>query len=147
LEPGGAMVMVVHDIGHRPSPPNPGLPEIPHDEILAIVARYVGSTRRSGRGTAPIRTHRFEDVLAATRFDTPTTLIAPGREDVVRDIEGVISGYLSMSYAAPHLFADQLDVFTDEVRQLLGARSPAGQFWDWPGDTEIVVARRPRQSI
>jgi hypothetical protein len=30
----------------------------------------------------------------------------------------------------------------DLVRALLADRSPEGLFWDWPGDTEVVLARR-----
>jgi hypothetical protein len=26
---------------------------------------------------------------------------------------------------------------------LLANRSPEGIFWDWPGDTEVVLARKP----
>jgi hypothetical protein len=29
------------------------------------------------------------------------------------------------------------------VRALLTERSPTGLFWDWPGDTEILLARKP----
>jgi hypothetical protein len=29
------------------------------------------------------------------------------------------------------------------VRALLADRSADGIFWDWPGDTEIVLARKP----
>lgn len=61
----------------------------------------------------------------------------------MRDVDEVISGYLSMSYAAPHLFADRLDDFVSDVRSLLVDRSPAGTYWDWPGDTALVVAKRP----
>ena len=53
------------------------------------------------------------------------------------------SGYLSLSSSAPHLFGDRLDDFAAEVRALLADRSAAGIFWDWPGDTEIVLARKP----
>src|SRR5262249_31631312 len=35
----------------------------PHAEIKALVEQYLGSTRRVGQGIAPVRTHRFEDVL------------------------------------------------------------------------------------
>jgi hypothetical protein len=55
----------------------------------------------------------------------------------------VLSGYFSLSSAAPHLFGDRADDFAAEVRSLLAARSPQGLFWDWPGDTEIVLARKP----
>jgi hypothetical protein len=30
------------------------------------------------------------------------------------------------------------------VKRLLAARSPNGLFWDWPGDTEIVLAEKTR---
>jgi hypothetical protein len=50
---------------------------------------------------------------------------------------------LSLSSSAPHLFGDRLDDFTAEVRALLANRSAEGIFWDWPGDTEVVLARRP----
>jgi len=61
---------------------------------------------------------------------------------VVRDTESVLSGYLSMSSSAPHLFANRLEEFSREVQRLLLERSPTGLFWDWPGDTEIVLARK-----
>jgi hypothetical protein len=48
-----------------------------------------------------------------------------------------------MSFAAPHLFGNRLDLFESEVRKVLAERSPSGLFWDWPGDTEIVIASKP----
>ena len=109
------------------------MPPIPHDEINALVEKYLGSTRRSGHGTAPERTHRFEDVLA--RF------FIPGIPDLLRDGESVLSGYFSNS--TPHLLGDRIDDFAGEVRVLLANRSAEGTFWDWPGDTEVVMARKP----
>ena len=116
---------------------------IPHDEIKALVGKYLGSTRRAGQGTAPQRTHRLEDVLARTRFGVPRQFFVPGIRDLLRDSESVLSGYLSLSSSAPHLFGDRLDDFAGEVRTLLGGRSAEGLFWDWPGDTEVVIARKP----
>ena len=43
------------------------------------------------------------------------------RQIVVQDVDGVLDDYLSMSFAAPHLFADRLDHFKAEVRQVLAA--------------------------
>ena len=60
----------------------------------------------------------------------------------MRDAESVLSGYLSLSSSAPHLFGDQVDDFASEVRDVLAATSPAGVFWDWPGDTEVILARK-----
>jgi SAM-dependent methyltransferase len=143
LEPGGELALIVHTVRGRPRPPDPGVPPIPHDEITALVARYLGSIHRAGQGTASERTHRFEDVLASTRFGVPRQFFLPGIPDLVRDSESVLSGYFSFSWSAPHLFGDRLDDFAAEVRALLAKRSADGLFWDWPGDTEVVMARKP----
>jgi hypothetical protein len=119
------------------------VPPIPHDDLKALVAKYLGSTRRAGQGTAQERTHRFEDVLARTRFGVPQQLFVPGIPDLLRDSESVLSGYLSLSSSAPHLFGDRLGDFAGEVRALLASRSADGIFWDWPGDTEVILARKP----
>jgi SAM-dependent methyltransferase len=84
LEPGGAMAMVVHTVAGRPVPEGPGPPPIPHDEIEALIGTYLGSTRRAGQGSVPVRTHRFEDVLEQTRFGGSRSLFAPGTPDLVR---------------------------------------------------------------
>jgi SAM-dependent methyltransferase len=143
LEPGGALALIVHEVEGRPKPPSPGQPSIPHAEIQALVEKYLGSTRRAGQGVAPVRTHRFADILVRTRFGAPRSVFVPGIPDLLRDSESVLSGYLSMSSSAPHLFGDRAEDFAREVRELLASRSPEGVFWDWPGDTEVILARKP----
>ncbi len=143
LEPGGALALIVHMVTGRPRPPDPGVPPIPHDEIGALVEKYLGSRRRAGQGISPERMHTFEDVLARTRFGVPRQFFVPGIADLRRDIESVLSGYFSLSSAAPHLFGDRLDDFARDVRALLAKRSAEGIFWDWPGDTEVVLGRKP----
>jgi SAM-dependent methyltransferase len=143
LEPGGALALIVHTVTGRPRPPDPGAPAIPHDEITALVEKYLGSTRRAGQGTARKRTHRFEDVLAGSRFGAPEQFFVPGIPDLLRDSQSVLSGYFSLSYSAPHLFGDRVDDFAAEVRELLAERSADGIFWDWPGDTEVIMSRKP----
>jgi SAM-dependent methyltransferase len=143
LEPGGTLALIVHTTAGRTRPPSPGPPPIPHQEITALVERYLGSTRRAGQGRVPPRTHRFEDVLVRTRFGAPCSLFVPGIPALLRDSESVLSGYFSLSSSAPHLFGDHVDDFARDVRDLLAARSPEGTFWDWPGDTEVVLARKP----
>jgi SAM-dependent methyltransferase len=142
LAPDGALALIVNTVEGRPRPPSPGPPPIPHAEIEAIVEKYLGPTRRAGQGTAPVRTHRFEDILVRTRFGAPRSVFAPGVPDVIRDSEGVLSGYFSFSWSAPHLFGDRLEDFSAEVRELLASRSPEGVFWDWPGNTEVILARK-----
>jgi SAM-dependent methyltransferase len=142
LEPGGALVLVGHQPEGRAVPPGPGPPRIPHDEIEEVVRKYLGPTRRAGQSTAPVQALGLEAALAATRFGPPRVIFAPGTPDLVRDIESVVSGYFSMSFAAPHLFGDRVEEFADEVRELLSERSADGVFWDWPGDTEVMLARK-----
>jgi SAM-dependent methyltransferase len=142
LEAGGALTLIVHTVEGRAVPPSPGPPPIPHAEIKALVQKYLGSTKRAGQGIAPVRAHRFEDSLARTRFGTPRVLFIPGIPNLVRDSESVLSGYFSMSYSAPHLFGDRVEAFANEVRELLRTRSPEGLFWDWPGDTKVILARK-----
>jgi len=144
LEPDGAMALVVHTVQGRPVPPSPGpgYPPIPHDELKALVAEYLGPVRRSGQGYVRARDHTFQDVLAATRFGPPEVVFVPGVPDLVRDTESVLSGYFSLATSAPHLFEDHVEQFAEEARQLLRGSSPTGMFWDWPGDTEVIVARR-----
>jgi SAM-dependent methyltransferase len=142
LEPDGALALIVHTTEGRPTPPSPGPPPIPQAQIEELVQRYLGPGKRAGQGAAPVRTHRFEDVLVRTRFGAPETIFAPGVRDLVRDSESVISGYFSFSWSAPHLFGDRAEEFAAELRELLAASSPEGVFWDWPGDTEVILARK-----
>jgi SAM-dependent methyltransferase len=144
LEPGGALALIVHTVEGRPAPQSPGPPPIPHAEIKALVEKYLGPTKRAGQRIAAARTHRFEDVLVRTRFGTPEVIFAPGIRDLLRDSESVLAGCFSMSSSAPHLFGDRVEDFARELRDLLASRSPEGIFWDWPGDTEVILARRPR---
>ena len=144
LEPGGALVLIMHKADGRAVPPSPGPPPIPHAEIQALVEKYLGSARRAGQGAAPpVRTHSAdEDAIARTRFGVPRVIFAPGIPDLVRDTESVLSGYFSFSWSSPHLFGDRAEAFATEVRGLLRARCPEGVFWDWPGDTKVILARK-----
>lgn len=146
LEPGGSLVLVTHDPA-RPAPPAPpGTVAIPHGQIRELVTAFLGAPLRSGnRLVADYSVERFEHTLARSSFGTSRTVYAPGRADIVRGIDGtdgVIAGCLSMSYAAPHLFGARLPGFLAELRALLERNAPDGRFWDWPGDTEILIATR-----
>jgi SAM-dependent methyltransferase len=143
LEPGGSLVLITHD-PTRPAPPAPVCTSpIPHQQIRELVTAFLDSELRSGRRlVAEYSVERFEKTLERTSFGTSRAVFAPGRPDIVRDVEGVIAGCLSMSYAAPHLFGQRLDEFVAALRELLGRHSPTGRFWDWAGDTEILIAIR-----
>jgi ubiquinone/menaquinone biosynthesis C-methylase UbiE len=143
LEPGGALALIAHVHEGRPQPSGPGEPPIPHNVIRALIDRYLGPRRRAGQGFAAPPADRYEDALARTRFGVPRQIFCPGRPDIVQDIDGVLANYFSTSFAAPHLFGDRRAQFEADVRVELAARSPSGLFWDWPGDTVILLATRP----
>jgi len=143
LEPGGALALISHAHEGRPQPAGPGYPPIPHEAIRAIMEHYLGTRRRAGQGFAALPGERYEDTFAKTRFGTLRRLFAPGRPDIVRNIDDVLAGYFSMSYAAPHLFGDMRADFEADIRTELAQHSANGLFWDWPGDTEILLAGKP----
>jgi len=143
LEPGAAMACIAHEVQGRPTPPGPDHPTIPHDQIGTLVDCYLGARRRAGQGYSNPQPDRYEDAIARTRFGRPRTVHAPGRPDIVRDIDSIVDGIYSMSWSAPHLFGDQRAQFEVELRTLLRQHSPEGLFWDWPGDTAVVIATKP----
>ncbi len=136
LEPGGAIVLVSHTVEGRAVPPSPGPPPIPHEEIRRLIQRYLGPVPAGAPG------ERWEESLRRTRFGEPQVAFAPGVPDYIRDVDSVVANFFSMSTSSPPRFGPRRAEFETELRALLRARSPDGLFWDWPGDTEIVLARR-----
>lgn len=143
LVPGGSLVLVSNQVDGRPRPPDPGYPKIPHAAVRELILDYLGDGTRRYLATwnegLPVR---FEDTLSQTRFGGSRTIYAPGRPDLVRDIDTVVASYFSLSYAAPRWFGNRRAGFESDLRQLLREYSPAGLFWDWPGDTELVIATK-----
>jgi hypothetical protein len=136
------MVLVTHDYVRPPRGPLPSEPPVPHEEIRELILDFVGELRSGTRTVASYVPERFEETLLRTSFGRPEIVYAAGRTDLVRDIDGVVAGVRSMSYAAPHLFGDRFGDFLAALRTLLERLSPSGRFWEWPGDTEIVIARK-----
>jgi hypothetical protein len=97
-----------------------------------------------GRGRPPRDPNRepYSQLLARTRFEPVERIVLPGRRELVRSIDDVIDNYLSNSFAAPDLFGDGLDAFRIELGAELASRTPTGSFWEWPGDTEVLIARK-----
>ena len=144
LEPGGSLVLISNEVDGRPRPDGPGYPSVPHASARDLVVAYLGESTRHYLATwNEGQPARFEDTLLQTRFGGSRNIYAPGRPDLVRDIDTVVANYFSMSYAAPRLFGDRRAEFEADLRRLLREHSPTGLFWDWPGDTELVIATRP----
>lgn len=143
LEPDGSLVLISNVVAGRPCPDGPNHSRIPHDDIIELIINYLGAGTRDYLATwNEGQRERFEDTLAQSRFGTSRTIYAPGRPDLVRDIDTVVANYFSLSYAAPRLFGDRREEYESDLRRLLEDHSPTGLFWDWPGDTEFVIATK-----
>ncbi|HZM79853.1 MAG TPA: class I SAM-dependent methyltransferase [Candidatus Limnocylindrales bacterium] len=140
LTPGGAMAVISHVPSTSP-PPGPDLPPIPHDAIDDLLARFpgVGQRRQHGSGSAP---PRHEVVLAASPFGPPSRIVLAGRADLIRTPDDILANLYSTSFAAPDRFGERRAEFEQELRTLLARHSPDGRFWEWPGDTEVLLAVR-----
>lgn len=136
LVPGGGVALIAHEPDHGAPPRNPLAPSIPHARIEAMLERYLGWSRGPRQDT-------YEASLERSPFGRSHVAYAPGRPDIVRTADEVISGYLSMSFAAPDRFGDELAGFVAELSALLESVSPTGVFADWPGDTVVIWATKP----
>jgi SAM-dependent methyltransferase len=144
LVPGGSLVLISHNADDgRPRPADPGYPELPHAAVRELILDYLGDGTRHYLATwNEGQPERFEDTLLQTRFGGSRTVYAPGRSDLINDIDTVVANYFSLSYAAPRWFGSRRADFESDLRHLLHECSPDGLFWDWPGDTELVIATK-----
>lgn len=135
LEPTGAVALTAPAPEHGNPPDDPGAPPIPHELIEDMVHRYLGWSR------AP-RADTYEVSLEHSPFGTSNVTFAPGRRDIVRTADEVVSNSLSMSFAAPDRFGERLGTFVAELTAMLADLSPSGLFHDWPGDTAVIWASK-----
>jgi ubiquinone/menaquinone biosynthesis C-methylase UbiE len=144
LVPGGSLVLISHNADDgRPRPANPGHPEVPHAAVRQLILDYLGDSTRQYLATwNEGQPARFEYTLSQTRFGGSRTIYAPGRPDLIKDIDTVVAHCFSLSYAAPRWFGNRRADFESDLRHLLHEHSPDGLFWDWPGDTELVIATK-----
>lgn len=112
-----------------------GIPEIPYDIVWEAIRRYIGFVPQPPSPDV----ERHDAVLARSSFQRRERLVLPGRTDVIRTPESVVGMYLSTSFAAPERFGDQLDAFRAELLDALRRETPTGTFWEWPGDTEVLL--------
>ena len=140
--PGGALAIISHTSADRPAPDGPGLSRIPLAEIDDVLARFLGPHRRAGQGLRKLPLEPHQEVLRASRFGTHERIVLPGRDDLVRTPDDILASLYSTSFAVPHLFGERRQEFEQELHGMLAERSPSGLFWEWPGDTEVLLAVR-----
>ena len=132
---------------HRRRPPGargPGYPPIPHDahpRAHRALPRLAPSSRRGLHVTTarPLRGHARAHPLRQRRGSCSR----PGAPDLVQDVDGVLSDYHSMSFSPRTSSATARRVRRRGARRTRLRTPQTGEFWDWPGDTEILIARKP----
>jgi hypothetical protein len=82
LERGGALALIVRTVTVRPRPPAPGVPSVPHDEIKALVQKYLGSTRRAGSTICFPRAGRPRRILCCISMRSQGQVVGLGRVPV-----------------------------------------------------------------
>jgi hypothetical protein len=146
LTVGGSLVLIHHNtpsfapgkpetVGTTYTPPHP---PIPHEVINRVLLRWLG------HGKPPPDPYRepYRDFLMRTQFTGVESLVLPGRRDLVRTPDQVIDNYLSTSFAAPDLFGAHLADFRRDLAAELQDQTDTGFFWEWPGDTVVLIARK-----
>lgn len=138
LEPGGHWIHVnatthegVNAPGDLPSP------SPPRAEIEDLIRQYLGPTRRAGSRINE-RTPSGEDAVMAAGFSGPRRVVVAGRV-WERSEDEVVASVFSLSWAAPHLFADRLSDFELNLRRLLWRTSRDGRFSERAREIELVI--------
>jgi SAM-dependent methyltransferase len=140
LEQGGSWVHI-HATTHqgvdgaddlpRPSPPRA--------EIEDLIRAYLGPIRRAGRTTLAEGTPSGEDaVMVAAGFSGPRRVTVAGRS-YDRSEDEIVASVFSLSWAAPHLFAERIGEFEAELRRLLRRAAPDGRFAERAREIELVI--------
>jgi len=143
LSPGGSWVHVgatTHRgvAGEDPLP----YPRPPWERIDDLIVRYLGPVRRAGQGSLPAGTRAGEDeVMRQAGYTGPTRIQVAGGPVADRGIDEIVSAVLSLSNAAPHLFADRLPTFDADLRRVLSEASPNGRFSERRREIAAVVWR------
>jgi hypothetical protein len=140
LEPAGSWVHI-NATTHRgvDGADDLPLPPPPHAEIGDLIHEYLGPTRRAGTTTLAKGTPAGEDsVMVAAGFSGPRRVTVAGHL-YERSEEEVVASVFSLSWAAPHLFADRIGKFEIELRRLLRRASPTGRFAERAREIELVI--------
>ncbi|MFE4513037.1 class I SAM-dependent methyltransferase [Kitasatospora sp. NPDC056783] len=146
LRPGGALAHISDLKGE--ARPTEGLPHppVPHAEIGELVRRYLGPVRRAGQGLLPHGTPDGEAaVLARAGFNGPQRIVVPGGRPLERTADDAVAGVFSLSFSAPHLFAERGPAFEADLRRLLARASPSGLFSERQPSSEVFVWRTTRE--
>jgi SAM-dependent methyltransferase len=130
LAPGGVCV-TVWGTTHEGGPGDDELPRPrpPRAEIGGLIRRYLGEDKRAGRGILPLGPWGHNPTwMRQAGFDGPVRYEPGGDRVHLRTEDEVVASVFSLSSATPHLFGDRVGQFERDLRALLRATAPDGQF-------------------
>lgn len=81
--------------------------------------------------------------MAAAGYTGPGRITVERGDLLERTEDEVVASVYSLSWAAPHLFAQRQDEFEHDLRRLLQATSPSGRFSERASDIELVIWHKP----
>ncbi len=143
LDPGGAVVQV--DLWHTSPPdeaprsgPHPSVPEAAIDELRR---RWLGPHRRAGQSFRDTSPSGEDEVFQGAGFSPEQIVLVPDDRIITRSVDDIVAWVLSTSSTAPHLFRERLDDFVQDLRSLLLATSPDGQFTVALSDNRLRIRR------
>ena len=148
LEPGGALVHISDVKGggawdRRDDTLPLSLP--PYEAIRELIQRYLGPVQRAGQGHLRYGSPDGEAIILRNAgFQGPEYVKMRAGSVQVRTVDDVLAWVYSLSGSAPHLFAERLPAFEEDLRLLLREASPSGLFAEQPPDTEAFVWRTPQ---
>lgn len=137
----GGVCALVHATTHHGVEPDRELPhpQPPHEEIGALVRRYLGPVRRAGsRLVREEPASDFPAAFLAAGFTGPDRFEVPGRV-VVRTADEVVAAYFSLSSSTPHLLGERRGRFEAELRLLLRHVAPDGLFAEQAREIAVDV--------
>ena len=105
-------------------------------EVVRVVRRYFASPADSRES------YRRTGLFAYELYGAPPApgWLHPGHTDGEDEWQ---DGALRLDvYWFDDNAEDPLQRFFPQFRELLREHSPAGRFWNWPGDTELVIATK-----
>lgn len=111
--------------------------------VKEIIQKYLGKERRAGKGKFKASNEPWDDIIARSVFRFIKIHDVP----IVRnwDAESIIGYLFSNSFAAPHLFGDQLDNFKEEVKSTLLSINPKGAFQENAVWAITLGSKKPRE--
>jgi hypothetical protein len=111
----------------------------PERVVDDLIRRYLGATRRAGRGALAHGTPSGEDaVMVAAGFSDPHRVRVAGRVHERSD-DDIVASVFSLSRAAPHLFGERIHEFECDLRRLLRHSSPERRFAERAREIELVI--------